>query len=102
MSDLPCLQLILLQNTIQIITIKRRHPFDLTEMPKAVRGVLVECDASIKAIIVKIDSERNDIIVEDLDDEHLVIKETKLEELRQRLNQTLKTTLREAESSDSE
>jgi len=51
---------------------------------------------------VKIDSERNDIIVEDLDDEHLVIKETKLEELRQRLNQTLKTTLREAESSDSE
>ncbi|OCL00464.1 transcription factor TFIIH complex subunit Tfb5, partial [Cenococcum geophilum 1.58] len=65
-------------------------------------GVLVECDASIKAIIVKIDSERNDIIVEDLDDEHLVIKETKLEELRQRLNQTLKTTLREAESSDSE
>ena len=36
---------------------------------------------------MKIDSERNDIIVEDLDDEHLVIKETKLEELRQRLNQ---------------
>lgn len=71
-------------------------------MPKAVRGVLVKCDASIKAIIVKIDSDRNDIIVEDLDDEHLVIKETKLVELKRRLEETLKSTLREPETSDSE
>ncbi|OCK81535.1 RNA polymerase II transcription factor B subunit 5, partial [Lepidopterella palustris CBS 459.81] len=65
-------------------------------------GVLVKCDASIKAIIVKIDSDRNDIIVEDLDDEHLVIKETKLVELKRRLEETLKSTLREPETSDSE
>jgi TFIIH basal transcription factor complex TTD-A subunit len=48
-------------------------------------GVLVECDPSIKAIIVKIDSERNDFIVEELDDQTLVIKEGMLQTLKLRL-----------------
>jgi len=65
-------------------------------------GVLVKCDASIKAIIIKIDSDRNDIIVEDLDEEHLLIKSDKLAELKQRLSETLKATLREPETSDSD
>ncbi|OCL10078.1 hypothetical protein AOQ84DRAFT_7380 [Glonium stellatum] len=95
--------LIFLETTTQSIAILTDISSKLRRCQRPLEvGVLVECDASIKAIIVKLDSERNDIIVEDLDDEHLVIKETKLEELRQRLNQTLKTTLREAESSDSE
>jgi len=47
--------------------------------------VLVQCDASIKAIIAKIDSERHDYIIEDLDDETVVIKETKLAELKAKL-----------------
>ncbi|KAF2488500.1 hypothetical protein BU16DRAFT_568376 [Lophium mytilinum] len=67
-----------------------------------ISGVLIKCDASIKAIIVRIDADRNDIIVEDLDDEHLLIKEAKLPELKQRLSETLKATLREQESSNSE
>ncbi|KAL9088547.1 MAG: hypothetical protein Q9159_003037 [Coniocarpon cinnabarinum] len=51
-------------------------------MPKGIKGVLVECDPSIKAIIEQIDSERNDFIIENLGDEVVVIKESKLEELK--------------------
>ena len=50
-------------------------------------GVLVQCDASIKTIINKIDSESNAFIVEDLDDETLVIKESKLAELKIKLKE---------------
>jgi TFIIH basal transcription factor complex TTD-A subunit len=50
-------------------------------------GVLVECDPSIKSIIVKIDSERHDFIVEELDDQTLVIKEDMLGRLKLRLDE---------------
>ncbi|EED12187.1 RNA polymerase II general transcription and DNA repair factor TFIIH component Tfb5, putative [Talaromyces stipitatus ATCC 10500] len=57
-------------------------------MPRAVKGVLVECDPSVKAIILKYDEERHDYIVEDLDDDrHLVIKESQLQNLKERLGQ---------------
>jgi TFIIH basal transcription factor complex TTD-A subunit len=50
-------------------------------------GLLIECDPSIKAMILKYDEERHDYIVEDLDDEnHLVIKESQLENLKARLD----------------
>ena len=49
--------------------------------------MLVECDPSIKAIILKIDSERHDFIVEDLDDSALVIKEKQLPLLKARLDE---------------
>jgi len=50
-------------------------------------GVLVECDASIKAIIVKINAENgNAYIIEDIDDEHVLIQAAKHEELKARLN----------------
>lgn len=46
-------------------------------------GVLVECDPSIKAIINRINEQRNhEIIVEDIDDEHVLIKKDKHEELK--------------------
>ncbi len=48
-------------------------------------GVLIECDASIKAIISKIDADRHEIIIEDLDEMHLLVKEGKLEELKLKL-----------------
>jgi TFIIH basal transcription factor complex TTD-A subunit len=48
--------------------------------------VLVECDPSIKSIIVKIDSEKNNFIVEELDDQTLVIKEDMLQILKMRLD----------------
>jgi TFIIH basal transcription factor complex TTD-A subunit len=48
--------------------------------------VLIECDPSIKAIIIKIDEVNHEYIVEDLDDQHLVIKEGKLQELKMKLD----------------
>lgn len=52
-----------------------------------ITGVLIECDPSIKAIIEQIDSERNDFIYENLSDELVVIKESKLDELKIKLEQ---------------
>lgn len=52
------------------------------------KGTLVKCDASIKAMLVDIDSKNNnDFIIEDLDEEHLLVKETKVAALKARLNQ---------------
>jgi TFIIH basal transcription factor complex TTD-A subunit len=49
-------------------------------------GVLVECDPSIKSIIVKIDNEEHAYVVEELDDQTLVIKENMLPLLKARLD----------------
>ena len=49
-------------------------------------GVLVECDPSIKAIINRINDQHNhDFIIEDIDDEHVLIKSQKHDELKQLL-----------------
>ncbi|KAG9236410.1 RNA polymerase II transcription factor B subunit 5 [Amylocarpus encephaloides] len=61
-------------------------------MVRAVRGVLVKCDPSIKAIIMSIDSQEHQFVVEELDDENLVIKENQLQELKRRLDEKLKDT----------
>ncbi|QKX57554.1 uncharacterized protein TRUGW13939_04671 [Talaromyces rugulosus] len=72
-------------------------------MPRAVRGVLVECDPSVKAIILKYDEERHDYIVEDLDDDrHLVIKENQLQHLKERLGQELDQKVMQPDESESE
>lgn len=70
-------------------------------MPRAIRGrlsqdyegkliligVLVECDPSIKAIIVKIDSASHAYIVEELNDQALVVKENMLGQLKRQLDE---------------
>ncbi|KAL4736534.1 TFIIH subunit TTDA/Tfb5 [Aspergillus similis] len=72
-------------------------------MPRAVRGVLIECDPSVKAIILKYDEERHDYIVEDLDDDrHLVIKESQLQNLKMRLGRELDEKVMQPEEDDSE
>lgn len=53
-------------------------------------GVLVECDPSIKAIILKIDQEKHDFIVEDLDDQSVLVKESQLQRLKSRLEEALR------------
>lgn len=53
----------------------------------------MECDPSIKAIILKIDSAAHDYIVEDLDDQTLVIKESQLQRLKLRLEE-VRTSIR--------
>ncbi|KAL2825030.1 TFIIH subunit TTDA/Tfb5 [Aspergillus cavernicola] len=72
-------------------------------MPRALRGVLIECDPSVKAIILKYDEERHDYIVEDLDDDrHLVIKESQLQNLKMRLGRELDEKVMQPEESESE
>ncbi|KAB8246784.1 TFIIH subunit TTDA/Tfb5 [Aspergillus flavus] len=72
-------------------------------MPRAVRGVLIECDPSVKAIILKYDEERHDYIVEDLDDDrHLVIKESQLQNLKIRLGRELDEKVMQPEESESD
>ncbi|KAI1906022.1 TFIIH complex subunit tfb5 [Ophidiomyces ophidiicola] len=65
--------------------------------------VLIECDPSVKAIILKYDEERHDYIVEDLDDDrHLVVKESQLQNLKARLSQELDEKVMQPEESESE
>lgn len=68
----------------------------------SVLGVLVQCDASIKSIIVSIDNENNhDYIIEVLDDQNIVVKETMVQVLKIKLEERLKNTTQRVES-DSE
>lgn len=50
-------------------------------------GVLIECDPSIKSIIVQIDAEDHAYIVEELDDQTLVVKENMLTSLKLKLDE---------------
>ncbi|KAG0654752.1 TFIIH complex subunit tfb5 [Monosporozyma unispora] len=58
-------------------------------MARARRGVLLQCDPSIKALIVQIDSQRTDIILEELDDTHLLVDPSKVEFIKAELNRLL-------------
>ena len=55
---------------------------------------MVQCEPSIKSIIVNIDSSNHDFIVEDLDEERLVIKENMMATLKQRLKEVSLTIFR--------
>ncbi|ESW98193.1 hypothetical protein HPODL_05230 [Ogataea parapolymorpha DL-1] len=58
-------------------------------MARAVKGTLVQCDPSIKALIVKIDSDSRDIVIEELDDTHLLVDPSKIVYIKQELNKIL-------------
>ncbi|KAI1502851.1 RNA polymerase 2 general transcription and DNA repair factor tfiih component [Biscogniauxia marginata] len=62
-------------------------------MVRAIKGTLVECDPSIKSIIINIDSEKNDFIIEDLDESHLLIKDNMVATLKAKLEERLKETV---------
>ncbi|KAI1270233.1 RNA polymerase 2 general transcription and DNA repair factor tfiih component [Xylariaceae sp. FL1019] len=62
-------------------------------MVRAIKGTLVECDPSIKSIILAIDSENNDYVIEDLDDNHLLIKDIMVQQLKMKLDERLKETV---------
>lgn len=49
--------------------------------------MLIECDPSIKSIIVQIDAEDHAYIVEELDDQTLVVKENMLTSLKMKLDE---------------
>ncbi|KAI0108267.1 RNA polymerase 2 general transcription and DNA repair factor tfiih component [Daldinia grandis] len=72
-------------------------------MVRAIKGTLVECEPSIKSIIVSIDSQNNEYIIEDLDESHLVIKDNMVARLKMELEQRLKENVPEVEDdSDSD
>jgi len=71
-------------------------------MPRAIRGVLVECDPSIKSILLKIDNEDHAFIVEELDDQTLVVKENMLALLKMELEKALKETQQPPDDSGSD
>jgi TFIIH basal transcription factor complex TTD-A subunit len=71
-------------------------------MPRAIRGVLIECDPSIKSIIVNIDSDNHDYIIEDLDEERVVVKENMVAALKQKLEDRLKENVAPVDESGSE
>lgn len=64
--------------------------------------MLVQCDPSIKSIISKIDNEEHAFIVEELDDQTLVIKENMMTTLKMKLDEILKETQNNDESSSDE
>ncbi|KDQ16628.1 hypothetical protein BOTBODRAFT_30551 [Botryobasidium botryosum FD-172 SS1] len=52
---------------------------------KALKGVLVTCDAAVKQILLHMNTEQH-FIIQDLDDTHLVIKGEELERIRRALD----------------
>lgn len=72
-------------------------------MPRAMAGVLVQCDPSIKAIVMRIDQQnQHSFVIEEIDDEHILVHAKKHDELKMRLRDTLKDTVREPEESSEE
>ncbi|KAI1401407.1 nucleotide excision repair, TFIIH, subunit [Hypoxylon fuscum] len=66
-------------------------------MVRAIKGTLVECEPSIKSIIISIDSENNNYIIEDLDENHLVVKDNMVAQLKIELESRLKENVPEYE-----
>lgn len=75
----------------------RRHPLpsSLLRKPSPANpggchphaGVLIEADPAVKSIIVAIDRENHEYIIEDLDEQRCVVKETMVAELKQKLDE---------------
>lgn len=79
------------------------HNMMLHARTHAVAGTLIACDSSIKTIILNIDSESgHSIVIEDLDDEHVMVNASKVDELKRKLKDKLKDAVREAEDSGSD
>ncbi|KAI1466070.1 nucleotide excision repair, TFIIH, subunit [Daldinia caldariorum] len=72
-------------------------------MVRAIKGTLVECEPSIKSIIISIDSVNNEYIIEDLDENHLVVKDNMVKQLKIELEKRLKENVPEVDDdSDSD
>lgn len=58
-------------------------------MLTASKGVMVQCDPSIRALILQIDSKTSGIVLEELDDTHLLIKQDQVQYVKTELNKLL-------------
>lgn len=57
-------------------------------MVKAIKGVLLECDTTVKQIVLNL-NKRSNFVIEDLDDTHLFIEASKVNELQAELDRIL-------------
>jgi TFIIH basal transcription factor complex TTD-A subunit len=80
----PCPTIEDLAELVRRLALEKLSP---TQLLLTVLGVLIECDPAIKAIILKIDEEQHNYVMEDLDDQHLMIKENQLNSLKKRLEE---------------
>lgn len=58
-------------------------------MPSATKGVLVQCDPSIHALIIQLDQNTPGIVIQDLDETHLMIKQDMVPFVKSELNRLL-------------
>ncbi|SCU81458.1 LAFA_0C05072g1_1 [Lachancea sp. 'fantastica'] len=58
-------------------------------MPRARKGALIQCDPSIRALILQMDTDRNNIILEELDDTHLLVDPAKVDFIKAELNRLM-------------
>lgn len=58
-------------------------------MVRAIRGVLITCDAPSKAIIQRLHAKHEDIIIEVLDETHIMIQESKLQAVMQEIRNVI-------------
>lgn len=58
-------------------------------MPTASKGVLVQCDPSIRALILQLDLKNQGIVLEELDNTHLMIKQDMVQYVKEELNRLL-------------
>ncbi|KAH3901858.1 probable RNA polymerase II transcription factor B subunit 5 [Saccharomycodes ludwigii] len=59
-------------------------------MPRARKGTLIQCDPSVRALISQIDTNRDhDIILEELDDSHLLVNPESVEYIKSELDRIL-------------
>ncbi|KAI9319986.1 TFIIH subunit TTDA/Tfb5 [Dichotomocladium elegans] len=57
-------------------------------MVKAVKGVLLECDPTVKQIVLNL-NESGNFVIEDLDETHLFVEATCVQELQYELDRIL-------------
>ncbi|GMM49554.1 TFIIH complex subunit [Starmerella bacillaris] len=62
-------------------------------MPSAIRGTLIECDPAIRTLILMMDVGSNDLILEELDETHLLVDSNKVNYIRNELNSRLSKNL---------
>ena len=57
-------------------------------MVKAVKGVLLECDSTVKQLVLNL-NKRGNFVIEDLDDTHLFIEASWVDQLKYELDKIL-------------
>ncbi|CEP63044.1 TFIIH complex subunit TFB5 LALA0_S07e01156g [Lachancea lanzarotensis] len=71
-------------------------------MPRARKGALIQCDPSIRALILQMDTDRNNIILEELDDTHLLVDPAKVEFIKAELNRLMSQNIYDAMDEEEE